>query len=153
MRDVIARYTVSVRQLPMVRARRAPPSFAGEPEDAMTRSFPTAAANAEIYSLHESAQIVAVSGCFVELHADGKAVLMVDGEHLFPFDSLTALLAQYDLMKGVLLPRGAGAERRGRRRRARSASPRRRQLLSALPHGRPRMPGRRAGQSHPPPRR
>lgn len=38
--------------------------------------------------------------CFVQLHADGSVVLVVDGEQLFRFDSLDALLAQYELVRG-----------------------------------------------------
>ncbi len=56
---------------------------------------------AEQYSLREStANAADLAGCFVELHADGTVVLVVDGERLFQFDSVDALLAQYELVKG-----------------------------------------------------
>lgn len=38
--------------------------------------------------------------CFVELHADGSVVLVVNGERLFRFDSIEELLEQYQLERG-----------------------------------------------------
>lgn len=72
----------------------------------MTNSIAAANANAEVYAVHDSARATALPGCFVELHADGTVVLVVDGEQLFRFDSFDALLAQYDLIRGELQPPG-----------------------------------------------
>ena len=38
--------------------------------------------------------------CHVELHADGTVFLVVNGERLFRFDSIDALLEQYQLQRG-----------------------------------------------------
>lgn len=57
--------------------------------------------NAEQYALREdTANSADLSECFVELHVDGSVVLVVDGERLFRFDSLDALLERYELVKG-----------------------------------------------------
>lgn len=63
------------------------------------------------YSVRERAEAGVVSGCFVELHADGTVVLVVDGERLFHFDSFEALLAQYELVRGDLRAGSVGEAR------------------------------------------
>jgi hypothetical protein len=53
------------------------------------------------FALHgDDAATGQLADCFVELHIDGSVVLVVDGERLFRFPSLDALLGQYALVTG-----------------------------------------------------
>jgi len=55
------------------------------------------------YSLRDGTTGAALAGCHVELHLDRSVVLVVDGERLFRFDSIDALLSQYDVGKAELM--------------------------------------------------
>jgi len=55
------------------------------------------------YSLRSEETTATLSGCNVEVANDGTALVIVDGEPLFRFGSLRALLDQYGLLRGDLL--------------------------------------------------
>lgn len=54
------------------------------------------------YSLLSEQAIASSSGCIAEVSHDGSALLVVDGEPLFRFSTLSALLTQYGLVRGEL---------------------------------------------------
>lgn len=53
--------------------------------------------DSETFSLSGASHI---EGFYVEIHPDGSVVLVVEGERLFRFDSIDALLEQYQLSQG-----------------------------------------------------
>jgi hypothetical protein len=54
------------------------------------------------YSLLSEQTTATLCGCNVEVSGDGSAIVVVDGEPLFRFASLSALLTQYGLVRGEL---------------------------------------------------
>ncbi len=54
----------------------------------------------ERFSLRCHETTATLAGCDVEISRDGSAVMFVDGERLFRFASLTALLSEYGLRCG-----------------------------------------------------
>lgn len=52
------------------------------------------------YALHGGDAGDELARCHVELHTDGTVGLVVDGEQLFRFASVDALLGHYDVTKG-----------------------------------------------------
>jgi hypothetical protein len=52
------------------------------------------------YLLLSEQTAATLSGCSVEVSRDGSAIVVVDGEPLFRFASLAALLSQYGLVCG-----------------------------------------------------
>lgn len=56
------------------------------------------------YAILGDDAVTELAGCHVELHADGSALLVVDGERLFRFSSFDTLVGHYDVTKGQRTP-------------------------------------------------